>query len=592
MVTRTACAVAVWVLAGAAGSAASETAARLRGEDFTGGAAKLFGSAHHGAAAVNYVYAQPTGEHARMEAKFRVARLPAGASFLHIKACDDDSPGMSAIEILLNDQRVFRGPSGFPDAPRWGWRAFRLPENALKAGENRLAVANVSEKGELGQPPWFMVAAVAVAGETYDPSDRLPIEQDFQVMVPREERPFPEPLPPGREKPGFAIRGTKGWMWTPEQYLAEIPVLAKYKMNFLMNCYTSMCDVENVPWGDPKCNRWWEPLPAAKRAAYEKIARACRDAGVHFCFSMNPNLSSERFVNTGKAEDIDALWQHYDWMQRAGVQWFNISLDDIHAGIDAAAQAKVVNEICRRLRSRDAQARMIFCPTYYWGTGEDAKARPYLETLAVELDPDVYVFWTGDEVVGPVTRAAAEKYKARVRHRIILWDNYPVNDKNPTLHLGPVMHRDRDLCDVVEGEMSNALCPQNEINRLPLLTIADYAWNPWAYDPARSIGQAIRQLARTPEQQAALRDLVELYPGMLLLNKGTNWNPVIERFGEIASKPHSRVTAEAYRRHVRDVLQRFRDAFREQFQDAQTTLAADVQRIDAAFAERYGEKGR
>ena len=32
---------------------------------------------------------------------------------------------------------------------------------------------------------------------------------------------------------------------------------------------------------------------------------------------------------------------------------------------------------------------------------------------------------------------------------------------------------------------------QNEINRIPLATCADYAYNPRAYDPSRSVGQAI-----------------------------------------------------------------------------------------------------
>ncbi len=37
-------------------------------------------------------------------------------------------------------------------------------------------------------------------------------------------------------------------------------------------------------------------------------------------------------------------------------------------GIDASA-ARVVNTIFRRLRAQDAQAQLIFCPTYYWGDG-------------------------------------------------------------------------------------------------------------------------------------------------------------------------------------------------------------------------------
>jgi hypothetical protein len=97
----------------------------------------------------------------------------------------------------------------------------------------------------------------------------------LRVELPDQKRPFPEPLSGGHGQPGFRLRGIKGWAWRPEQYLAEIPVLARCKMNFLMNCYISMCDLEHHRWGTPDCNRWWEPLPTAKKQAYEKVVRAC-----------------------------------------------------------------------------------------------------------------------------------------------------------------------------------------------------------------------------------------------------------------------------------------------------------------------------
>ena len=52
------------------------------------------------------------------------------------------------------------------------------------------------------------------------------------------------------------------------------------------------------------------------------------------------------------------------------------------------------------------------------------------------------MFWTGDQVVTPrITRLlrGRELYKGIVKHRMFLWDNYPVNDSHPTLHLGPVV---------------------------------------------------------------------------------------------------------------------------------------------------------
>ena len=65
----------------------------------------------------------------------------------------------------------------------------------------------------------------------------------FQVTLPQRL----EALPFGSEKadsrPAFAIRGVKGWAWSPEQYLAEIPILARYRLNFLINCYSSLWEL-------------------------------------------------------------------------------------------------------------------------------------------------------------------------------------------------------------------------------------------------------------------------------------------------------------------------------------------------------------
>lgn len=91
------------------------------------------------------------------------------------------------------------------------------------------------------------------------------LHQNFCVKLPGRERPFPEPLAPG-EQPGFKLRGTKGWGWTPEQYLSEIPWLARFKMNFLMNCYGSMFMHEPTANGGFRAaNRWWKTSRPRKR---------------------------------------------------------------------------------------------------------------------------------------------------------------------------------------------------------------------------------------------------------------------------------------------------------------------------------------
>ncbi len=580
--------VVAWSLASVACVASDGPIVRLRGADFDGGAKDRFGSVQHGVAAVNYVYAASTGRSGAMEARFTIGALPAESMFLHVRGRDDDAKGFCPIEIALNGRTLAQGPSGFP-SDAWAWKRYAIPKGVLKVGQNELRVVNRSPAGEVGMPPWFMVAQCGI-GEKDAALDAAPsLEQEFRVRLPDQLRPLPEPLPAGQSSPSFKMRGTKGWLWRPDQYFAEIPTLAKVKMNFLMNCYGSMCDIEHHPWGSPECNRWWEPLPPAKRQAYENVVRACQAHGIEFCFSMNPNLGAKRILRDDRAEDVEALWQHYAWMQGLGVRWFSICLDDIHRGIDARAQAAGVNAIFRRLRAKDPRAEMIFCPTFYWGTGTRPGAKAYLARLASDLHEDAYVFWTGPRVVPPtISRAQAETYKRCVKHRLFIWDNYPVNDNHPTMHLGPVTGRDPRLCEVVDGYMGNPLCSQNEINRIPLMTMADYAYNARAYDPARSIGQAIVHLADTAEQRSVLRDLVELYPGMLLFSKGPNWNPVLSRFSQITGQRHSHVLARLFLRHVEDVAGRLDHAFPDRFRAARGTLRSDLAKIDASYRTHYG----
>ena len=413
-----------------------------------------------------------------------------------------------------------------------------------------------------------------------------PLAPAFRVAVPAERSPFPTPLPSGRKGPGFILRGTKGWAWTWDQYLAEIPYLARYKMNFLMSCYLSV-------FSDPVklVNRWWEPLPQATLEGIGKVAAACRDAGITYCFSFHPALFSDRPLHTESDADFADMWRNYASVQALGVRWFSLSYDDIDVkGRDIAAlgtaHAGLANRLLGRLREKDPAAELIFCPVYYWGPADQGEARLYTEALGRALDKDIFVFWTGDAVVtARITRQAAESFRKTVGHRIVIWDNYPVNDRSGALHLGPVIGRDPDLDEVAYGYMGNPLAPQNEINRIPLLTCADYAWNPRAYDPARSIGQSIFELADTPARRAVLKDLVELYPGNLLSGSTmTGYNCVLEKIAALLKEPGGRELAGRLVGHVGSVAARLDREFPDRYAETKKTLAAHIARAKDMLA--------
>ncbi|MCW5941345.1 MAG: beta-N-acetylglucosaminidase domain-containing protein [Fimbriimonadaceae bacterium] len=536
----------------------------LTGLDFSGGGSARYFS-HYRGERVNFVYALPTGL-SKIEARFRLEKAPMSGLSLHVRALDDETPVPCPIRIALNDTTLFEGSSPF-SATYWGVRRYPLPPGALRSGENVLRVENRSVEGEAGMPPWFMVARAAIAEDAFRfPGVDLPA---LEVTVPAVRRPFPEPLAKG-ERPGFAIRGIKGWMWPPEAYAEVIPTLRAAKMNFLMNCYTSMCDIEHFKWGDPRANRWWEPLPAAKRRKYEAVVRACQRAGIAFCFSMNPSLCTARSLAYDSRKDLEDLYRQYAWMQSLGVRWFSLAFDDIGEGIDAAGQARVANEVFRRLRAKDRSVRFVLCPTAYWGDGKGAWQRPYLETLAADLDPAIWVFWTGEEVYGPISTAFARSFRAIVRHPLFVWDNYPVNDDNPTMHLGPVVGRDRDLGTIADGYLANSMCRPREANRIPILTCADYAYNPRAYDPDRSVGQALLRVARSSSERRALASLVELYPGFLRYGDGSAFNPVRARLS--TASPAERAALRELLKTVTTVL---RAAGSKRYVEERRILEAD-----------------
>jgi hypothetical protein len=444
------------------------------------------------------------------------------------------------------------------------------------------------------QLSWSILAVVAwwcsPAGGLTNAAEKMCLAEyaGFHVQLPSEARPDPEPLPPGHSQPAFSFRGIKGWDWTPEQYLEEIPYLAKFRMNFLMNCYLSLFTSSA---GAPFKNEWWEPLSDARKQDYARVIRACRAHGIIFCFAAHPQLASPRPLNPDRQEDIDRFYQHYAWAQSQGVHWFSVSLDDVGWGVDGpaaggAAHARLANTIFSRLRTIDPQAQLIFCPVSYWGDGTNPADRAYLEALGRALHPDIYVFWTGDQVFAPhITRRAAESYRRIVKHRLFLWDNYPVNDGNPTLHLGPVSGRDPDLCEVVDGYLSNPMRTQNQINRIPLATCADYSFNPWAYDPQRSIGQAILHLAENEAQQQVLKDLVEAYPGFIIMGGDSRTNPVRGKFAALWAKPETRPAAADYVRQMEDLDTRLKEDFPHRFDAAKETVGGDIdwmkQQLDA-----------
>ena len=185
--------------------------------------------------------------------------------------------------------------------------------------------------------------------------------------------------------------------------------------------------------------RWREPAPADELAGLAAFADHCRALGMRVGVGLSPHEfdadrgSADRSRLAERLATLDAV---------AAPDELALLFDDIRGDDPRLAdrQADLLHDVAARTRAR----RLYVCPTYYsddpvldrvFGT----RPADYLARLGRLLDPEVRVFWTGEEVcareIGP---AHLREVAQRLGRAPVLWDNYPVNDgqrMSQVLHL-------------------------------------------------------------------------------------------------------------------------------------------------------------
>lgn len=312
--------------------------------------------------------------------------------------------------------------------------------------------------------------------------------------------------------PELPFRGTiEGFYGTPWSHADRLRVL-DFSGRTRMNTYIY------APKDDPyHRERWREPYPAPQLARFRQLAARAADRHVDLVFSVSPGAD----VCYSGDEDFRLLTAKTQALHDVGVRSFALFFDDIAAqltchedvarfGADpspaAAAQAHLLARFTDEfLATRPGTRPLLTVPTEYNGTGTSV----YKQRFAALAPRDTHVMWTGQQVISP-TISDADVASARdlYGHPLVLWDNYPVNDAQPDrLYLGPLAGRGpRPAASGSAGLIANPMV-QAEPSKLALATVADYAWHPAAYDPARSWAHALRTLGgRHADVLAAFAD--------------------------------------------------------------------------------------
>jgi hyaluronoglucosaminidase len=336
----------------------------------------------------------------------------------------------------------------------------------------------------------------------------------------------------------FAVRGVVegfyGTPWTHDARLEVIAFLARHGMNAY--AYAPKDDVRHRA-------QWRIPYPRDDLARFAELAGHSTRHGVRFGFSISPGLD----IDYGSTADRDALLAKLHPLREAGVDWFLLLLDDIPMQPGLAPRQ---GALAAWLHDALAGAALTLCPTEYLGTHPS----PYLAHLDASMPAAVDVMWTGPTVCSPELRAedAQAWTHALGDRRVIVWDNYPVNDALMTasLHLGPYQGREPALADVVGGILCNPMT-QALASQVPLATAMDFLADPDAYEPqvsweraitevggdrAAALGALARACADSPIAAPDALDLARRVAQLRTALDGPDWTePARELRGELSA---------------------------------------------------------
>lgn len=283
------------------------------------------------------------------------------------------------------------------------------------------------------------------------------------------------------------VEGFYGDPWSYEQRKEMIKFISLYKMNSYL--YAPKNDLYHR-------TKWRDNYPENELDSLISLINCCRDNGIKFIFSVSPGETICYCSET----DFIKLYNKYEVFVKNGVKDIAILFDDVksefsfiedkvHYGMELGrAQSEIANRLYDSFKEKYIES-FSFCPTEYSGYDDT----DYKKSIKKYLNPNILIYWTGKSVFPKtITKEDACKAIEVYGHEILLWDNFPVNDADPrNLVVAPLTGRAKDLCDFgIKGYIANPMI-QPEVSKIPLITSAEYAWNPKGYNPQESLTKAL-----------------------------------------------------------------------------------------------------
>jgi hypothetical protein len=271
------------------------------------------------------------------------------------------------------------------------------------------------------------------------------------------------------------LEGFYGQPWTWQQRQAMVDWMSLHGDNLFVI----------APKDDALLRKdWRRPLPEDYLDDLSLLQRRAKARGVALAWTLSP-----LGVKLRDPAELASALAKYRQVLSLGVRKLVIAFDDTEP---RPRQIDFANGVLRALAPQFPDLEMTFIPAVYWSTADQA---PYFALIASELDSRFLVGWTGPGIISEtITAQEGRRFREYVRHKLVLGDNYPVQDRlldSGPLYLGPLLGRDAGLTDSQEAFVSNAT-PLMDASKVPLQTAADFARDPAHYDPEISWKRALK----------------------------------------------------------------------------------------------------
>ena len=291
------------------------------------------------------------------------------------------------------------------------------------------------------------------------------------------------------KKRGY-IEGFYGPTWENSKRISVLKLMSSYGMNTFY--YAPKDDIYHR-------EKWRDLYPENELIQLKNLFKLACENYLDFHWTIGPGLT---YKYTSE-EDFTLLINKIRSVYDIGIRNFGLLLDDIpwdfqyeddKKAFDSVVDAHIylVNKTYNALKDLDDSIKLTVCPTQYSGNCNEY----YITKFGCNIPADVDFFWTGAEICSRVlTVREADELTYATNHRPLYWDNYPVNDCEmfQEMHLGALLGRDKELYKHCEGIISNVM-EFAECSKIPLMTVADFLWNPLAYNSDDSLKNAHKEI--------------------------------------------------------------------------------------------------